>query len=67
MHSIPFSVSTLSFTHNPFPLSMKTSNQMILFRKIIAIYSENHTKHINMDGLNADSSNVKAGGTHSYH
>jgi hypothetical protein len=38
----------------------------MLFREIIYIYCDNHTKHINtLCGKNAESFNVKAGGTHS--
>jgi hypothetical protein len=40
----------------------------MLFKEIIAIYSENLTKHINtLCGRNAEMLNVKASGTHDYH
>jgi len=42
---------------------IKTSN-LIMYREIIAVCSENHTKHINtMCGQNTEFMNVKAGGT----
>jgi hypothetical protein len=43
-------------------------NWLILFRKIIAVYSENHSKQINiMSEQNAELLIIKAGGTYSYH
>jgi hypothetical protein len=46
---------------------MTTINWLILFRDIIAFYSENHTKSINtLCGQNAELLNVKAGGKYSY-
>jgi uracil DNA glycosylase len=43
-------------------------NWLTLFKEIIAVYSENHTKHINTTwGQNAELLNVKSGGTYSYH
>jgi hypothetical protein len=40
----------------------------MLFREIIAVYSENHTKPINtLRGQNAELLNVKVGGAYSYH
>jgi hypothetical protein len=41
--------------------------QLILFGKIITVYSENHAEHINMRGENVDSFNVTAGGIYSDH
>jgi CRISPR/Cas system-associated protein Csm6 len=42
-------------------------NWLTLFRKIIAVYSENHTKPLNtMCGQNAELLIVKAGGTYGY-
>jgi hypothetical protein len=39
----------------------------MLYREIIAVYSEIHTKHINtLCGLNVEFLNVKPGGTYSY-
>jgi hypothetical protein len=39
-------------------------NWLMLFKEIIAVYSENHMKLINtLCGQNADLLNVKAGGT----
>jgi lipoate-protein ligase B len=47
---------------------MTTINWLTLFREIIAVYSENHTKHMNtICEQNAELSNVQAGGTYSYH
>jgi hypothetical protein len=43
-------------------------NWLTLFKKIIAVYSENHAKHINtLCGQNAELLIVKAGNTYSYH
>jgi hypothetical protein len=43
-------------------------NWLTLFKETIAVYSENHTKLINiLCGPNAESLNIKAGGTNSYH
>jgi hypothetical protein len=40
----------------------------MLYREIIAVCSENHTKHINtLCGQNAEFVNVKPGGTDSNH
>jgi hypothetical protein len=40
----------------------------MLLKEIIAVYSKNHTKHINnLCGQNADLLNVNAGGTYSYY
>jgi hypothetical protein len=40
----------------------------MLFKEIIAVYSENHRKPINTAfGQNAELLVIKAGGTHSYH
>ena len=46
---------------------MKTS-QLMLYREIIAVCSEIHTKHINtLCGQNVELFNVKPGGTYSDH
>jgi hypothetical protein len=43
-------------------------NWLTLFKEIIAVYTENHMKHINtLCGQNSELLNVKVGGTHSYH
>jgi hypothetical protein len=43
-------------------------NCLMLFREIIAVYSENHMKPINtLCGQNAEILIIKAGGTYSYH
>jgi hypothetical protein len=40
----------------------------MLFKEIIAVYSDNHMKHINtFGGQNAKLPIVKASGTYSYH
>jgi hypothetical protein len=40
----------------------------MLFREIIAVYSETHTKYINaLFGQNAELLIVKTGGTYGYH
>jgi hypothetical protein len=42
----------------------------MLFKEMIAVYSENHAKPINtmiMNGHNTEFMTVKASGTHSYH
>jgi hypothetical protein len=41
----------------------------MLFKEIIAVYSENHTKYLinTLYGQNSELSNVKMGGTYSYH
>jgi lipoate-protein ligase B len=42
--------------------------QLIYFREIIAVYSENHMKLINtLCGKHAELLDVKAGGTYTYH
>jgi hypothetical protein len=42
------------------------ASQLILYREIIAVYSQIHTKHINtLCGQNVAFLNVKAGGTYS--
>jgi hypothetical protein len=39
-----------------------------MFKEIIAVYSDNHTKHINIFCVqNAELLNVKVGGTYSCH
>jgi hypothetical protein len=47
---------------------MTTINWLTQFREIIAVYSENHTKHINtLSRQNSEVMDVKAGGTCRYH
>ena len=47
--------------------ALKTS-QLMLYREIIAVCSQIHTKHINtLCGRNVELLNVKAGGTYSDH
>jgi hypothetical protein len=42
-------------------------NWLTLFKEMVDVYSENHTKHLNtLIGQNAGLENVKAGGTSSY-
>jgi hypothetical protein len=42
--------------------------QLVLFREIIVVYSENHTKSVNtLCEQNAESLIIKVGGTYSYH
>jgi hypothetical protein len=49
-------------------LTITNLNLLILFREIIAVYSDNHTKPINaICGQNAKIPTVKAGGTYTYH
>jgi hypothetical protein len=46
---------------------MTTINLLILFREIIGVLSENHTKPINtLCGQNAELLIIKAGGTYNY-
>jgi hypothetical protein len=60
---------------NPFLTSKKTQhvsikkiNWLMLFKLIIAVYSENRTKPINIrNGQNAELLNVKLDGACSYH
>jgi hypothetical protein len=47
---------------------MTTTNWLVLFGEIIAVYTENHTKHTNtLCGHNTEVLNVKGDGTYSYH
>jgi hypothetical protein len=49
-------------------ISIANINWLVLFREIIAIYSENHTKPIyTLCGQNAELLILKVGGTYSYH
>ena len=49
-------------------MSVIKNSQLILYREIIAVGSEIHTKHINtLCGQKAEFVNVKAGGTYSDH
>jgi hypothetical protein len=48
--------------------TITTINWLTLFKEIIAVYSENHTKHINtLCEQNAGLLNATAGGTYGYH
>jgi hypothetical protein len=50
------------------PVSVIKTSQLMLYREIIAVCSEIHTKHINtLCGQNAEFVNVKPGGTYSNH
>ena len=49
-------------------MSVIKTCQLILYREIIAVCSDIHTKHINtLCGQNTEFVNVKAGGTYSDH
>jgi hypothetical protein len=49
-------------------VSVIQTSQLMLYREIIAVCSETHTKHINtVCGLNVELLNVKSGGTYSSH
>jgi hypothetical protein len=55
------SVPTSQETHC---ISIIKTNWLVLFREIIAVYSENHTKHINtIFGQNGEFVSAKADGT----
>jgi hypothetical protein len=44
------------------------TNWLTLFKDIIPVYSENHTKHINtLSGQNSELVNDEVCGTHTYH
>jgi hypothetical protein len=63
---IPFknSVRTAKKTQH---FTIAKINWLTLFEEIIAVHTENHTKHINtLRGQNAAAVNVKARGTYSY-
>jgi len=48
--------------------SVAKTNHVMLYREIIAVCSEIHTKHINtLCGQNVEFVNVKSGGTYSDH
>jgi hypothetical protein len=50
------------------PRSKHTPSRLMLYREIIAVCSEIHTKHINtLCGQNVEFVNVKSGGTYSNH
>jgi hypothetical protein len=54
---------TAQWTHS---ISVIETNQLMLYREIIAVCSEIHTKHINTRcGQNVELLNVKPGGTYS--
>jgi hypothetical protein len=56
-------VHTAQQTHS---VSVIQTSQLILYREIIAVCSEIHTKHINtLCGQNVEFVNVKVGGTYS--
>jgi hypothetical protein len=60
-HSVRTAKKTQHFT-------ITKINWLMLFKEIIAVYWENHTKPINaLCGHNAELLIVKAGGTYSYH
>jgi hypothetical protein len=60
-----YSVRTAQKTHS---VSVIKINQLMLYREIIAVCSEIHTKHINtLCGQNVELWNVKLGGTYSDH
>jgi hypothetical protein len=47
---------------------MTTISWLMLLREMIAVYYDNHTKHIHtLCGQNAEVMNVKLGGTYSCH
>ena len=49
-------------------MSVIKTSQLTLYREIIAVCSEIHTKHINaFCGQNTEFGNIKAGGTYSEH
>jgi hypothetical protein len=49
-------------------ISITKINWLTLFKKIIAVYSENYMKYINTHyGQSAELLIVKTGGTYSYH
>ena len=49
-------------------VSVIQTSQLMLYREIIAVCSQIHTKHINtVCGQNVELLNVKPGGTHSDH
>ena len=55
---------SLSISLSLFPLS----SQLMLYREVIAVCSEIHTKHINtLCGQDVELLNVKSGGTYSYY
>jgi hypothetical protein len=54
-------------SETPVPTYITTINWLTLFKEIIAVYSENHMKHINaLCGQNDNFLNVKICGTYSY-
>ena len=49
-------------------MSVIKTSQLMLYREIIAVFSQIHTKHINtMSGQNIEFMNVNAGGIYSDH
>jgi hypothetical protein len=46
--------------------SITKINWLTLFKEIIAVYSENHTKHKTLCGQNTELPTVKTGGTYRY-
>src|SRR5215470_5839521 len=57
-----------SVPHSKHTVSLIKTNQLMLYREIIAVCSQIHTKHINtLCGQNVELLNVKPGGTYSNH
>jgi hypothetical protein len=57
-----------SVPHRKHSVSITKPNRLMLFREIIAVYCENHTKHINtLCEQNKGFLNVKSNGTYIYH
>jgi hypothetical protein len=53
---------------NSVPASQKKTNQLILFREIIPVYSDSHIKHMyKIFRQNADLLNIKSGDTYTKH
>jgi hypothetical protein len=49
-------------------IKIQSHSGLTLFKEIISVYSENHTKPLNiLYGQNAELSTLKAGGTYTYH
>jgi hypothetical protein len=46
---------------------MTTTSLLMLFREVIAVYSENRMKSMNLCGQNAELSILKSDGTYAYH
>jgi hypothetical protein len=70
----PFKTKRVCFVSGPSPyravntVSVIKASQLMLYREIIAVCSEIHTKHINsLCGQNVEFVNVKPGGTYGNH